>query len=320
MTAEADAPLRLGVSACLLGEPVRFDGGHKRDFFLVKTLGRFVEWVPVCPELESGLGVPRESMRLVQIDREIRLVTGKTAHDQTDTVGRYTVRRLEEIAEQGLCGFVLKKDSPTCGLERVRVYNAIGVPTRDGRGLFAAALVERFPTLPVEEEGRLVDPRLRENFIECIFAYRDLMCLFTGRWTIGDLVRFHTARKLTLLAHVPEAYQRLGRLVAGGKSLPRAELQTRYSTEFMKALRTVATPRRHGNVLRHMLGYFKRTLERDDRAELLTLIQTYAAGQVPLIVPLTLFAHHLRHHDVSYLAGQVYLRPHPAELMLRNHV
>jgi uncharacterized protein YbbK (DUF523 family) len=134
MTAEADAPLRLGVSACLLGEAVRFDGGHKRDFFLVKTLGRFVEWVPVCPELESGLGVPRESMRLVQMHREIRLVTGKTANDHTDTVGRYTARRLEEIAEQGLCGFVLKKDSPTCGLERVRVYNASGVPTRDGRG------------------------------------------------------------------------------------------------------------------------------------------------------------------------------------------
>jgi uncharacterized protein YbbK (DUF523 family) len=164
MTAEADAPLRLGVSACLLGEAVRFDGGHKRDFFLVKTLGRFVEWVSVCPELESGLGVPRESMRLVQMHREIRLVTGKTANDHTDTVGRYTVRRLEELAEQDLCGFVLKKDSPTCGLERVRVYTGSGVPTRDGRGLFAAALVARFPTLPVEEEGRLVDPRLRGNF------------------------------------------------------------------------------------------------------------------------------------------------------------
>ena len=259
--------------------PSASTGDTKRDFFLVKTLGRFVEWVGVCPELESGLGVPRESMRLVQMHREIRLVTGKTANDHTDTVGRYTVRRLEEIAEQGLCRFVLKKDSPTCGLERVRVYNASGVPTRDGRGLFAAALVERFPTLPVEEEGRLVDPRLRENVIECIFAYRDLMRLFIGRWAMGDLVRFHTARKLTLLAHVTAAYQRLGQLVAGGKSLLRAELQTRYSTEFMKALRTVATPRQHGNVLRHMLGYFKHTLEQGDRAELLTLIQTYAAAK-----------------------------------------
>ncbi len=320
MTPGADAPLRLGISACLLGEPVRFDGGHKRDFFLVEALGRFVEWVPVCPELESGLGVPRASMRLVRTQGEIRLLTVKTEQDHTRTLERFTGRRLGEIGEDGLCGFVLKKDSPTCGLERVRVYNASGVPTRDGRGLFAAALVERFPLLPVEEEGRLTDARLRENFIECIFAYRDLTRLFTGRWTIGDLVRFHTARKLTLLAHVPEAYQQLGRVVAGGKLHSRAELQSQYSNGFMRALRTVATTRRHGNVLQHMLGYFKGLLDQGDRAELMTLIQTYTKGQVPLIVPLTLFAHYLRRHDVSYLLGQVYLSPHPAELMLRNHV
>jgi uncharacterized protein YbgA (DUF1722 family)/uncharacterized protein YbbK (DUF523 family) len=320
MTPATDVPLRIGVSACLLGEPVRFDGGHKRDFFLVDALGRFVDWVPVCPELESGLGVPRESMRLVGTTGEIRLVTVRTAQDHTDTVTRYALRRIEQIAEEGLSGFVLKRDSPTCGMERVRVYNRIGVPTRNGRGLFAAALTERFPTLPVEEEGRLTDPRLRENFIECIFAYRDLSRLFTGRWTIGDLVRFHTARKLTLLAHVPTAYQRLGRLVAGGNALARSALRAQYSTVFMKALRTVATPRRHGNVLQHMLGYFKDTLDQGDRDELLTLIRRYAAGEVPLVVPLTLFAHHIRRHDVSYLAGQNYLSPHPAELMLRNHV
>jgi uncharacterized protein YbgA (DUF1722 family)/uncharacterized protein YbbK (DUF523 family) len=320
MIADADAPLRLGVSACLLGEHVRFDGGHKRDFFLVEALGRFVEWVPVCPELESGLGVPRESMRLVRTHREIRLVMAKTGRDQTDTVARYAIRKIEEIAGQDLCGFVLKKDSPTCGLERVRVYNASGVPTRNGRGLFAAVLAERLPLLPIEEEGRLNDAGIRENFIECIFAYRDLVRLFTGRWTMGDLVRFHTARKLTLMAHVPAAYQRLGRLVAGGKAVPRAELRSRYSTEFMIALRTVATRRRHGNVLQHMLGYFKGTLDQGDRDELLTVIHTYAAGQVPLVVPLTLFVHHIRRYDVSYLAGQAYLSPHPAELMLRNHV
>jgi uncharacterized protein YbgA (DUF1722 family) len=194
------------------------------------------------------------------------------------------------------------------------------VPTRNGRGLFAAALTERLPTLPVEEEGRLTDARLRENFIECIFAYRDLSNLFTGRWTMGDLVRFHTARKLTLLAHVPTAYQRLGRLVAAGKALARSVLRAEYSTGFMKALRTVPTPRRHRNVLQHMLGHFKNTLDQGDRDELLTLIHTYAAGQVPLVVPLSLFAHHIRRNDVSYLAGQNYLSPHPPELMLRNHV
>jgi uncharacterized protein YbgA (DUF1722 family)/uncharacterized protein YbbK (DUF523 family) len=320
MASAADRPLRLGISACLLGEPVRYDGGHKRDFFLVEALGRFVEWVPVCPELESGLGVPRESMRLTRVDDGIRLVTVKTGQDQTATLDRYTVRKLEELADRDLCGFVLKKGSPSCGLERVRVYSPAGMPLKSGRGVFAAALVERFPNLPVEEEGRLTDPRLRENFIECIFAYRALTDLFAARWTIGQLVQFHTAHKLTLLAHVPTAYQRLGRLVAGSKDVPRSELQERYSAAFMSALRTVATPRRHTNVLQHMLGYFKHSLDPSDRAELLRLIESYAAGQVPLIVPLTMFDHHIRRCEVSYLAGQVYLHPHPSELMLRNHV
>jgi uncharacterized protein YbgA (DUF1722 family)/uncharacterized protein YbbK (DUF523 family) len=320
MASAADRPLRLGISACLLGEPVRYDGGHKRDYFLVEALGRFVEWLPVCPELESGLGVPRESMRLTRTDDGIRLITVKTAQDQTKTLDRYSIRKLEELADQDLCGFVLKKGSPSCGLERVRVYSPGGMPLKSGRGVFAAALTERFPNLPVEEEGRLTDPRLRENFIECIFAYRALTDLFTGRWTIGTLVQFHTAHKLTLLAHVPTAYQRLGRLVAGGKDVPRSQLQAQYSAAFMTALRTVATPRRHANVLQHMLGYFKNTLDPSDRAELLRLIESYAAGQVPLIVPLTMFDHHIRRCEVSYLAGQAYLHPHPSELMLRNHV
>jgi hypothetical protein len=228
MTAEADGPLRLGISACLLGEAVRFDGGHKRDSFLVNARA-FCRMGAGVPRAESGLGVPRESMRLVQMHREIRLVTGKTAQDRTDTVKRYTVRKLEEIAEQGLCGFVLKKDRPPVAWSG----SACSTPVACRPGTGASSLPRRWPS---------AFPRCRS--------------------------------------------------VAGGKSLPRADLQTRYSTEFRKTLRTVATPRRHGNVLRHM----------------------------PLIVPLTLFAHHLRRHNVSYLAGQVYLRPHPAELMLRNDV
>ena len=312
--------IRLGISACVLGERVRFDGGHKRDPFLVESLGQFVDWVPVCPEVESGMDAPRESMRLVQVGHEIRLLTTKTIHDQTDMMRRYARRRIEELADDELFGFVLKKDSPTCGLERVKVYGTGGVPAKSGRGLFADALVTRFPMLPVEEEGRLNDPRLRENFIERIFAYRRLMALFAARWSMGDVVRFHTAHKLTLMAHMPEAYRRLGRLVASGKSTPRREFQDRYSSEFMTALSAIATPRRQANVLQHMLGYFKQTLDRESRAELLALIQDYAGGRVPLVVPLTLFGHHIRRCGVPYLAEQVYLRPHPVELMLRNHV
>jgi len=312
--------IRVGISACLMGQRVRFDGGHKRDPFLVESLGAFVDWVPVCPEVESGMDAPRESMRLVQADGRIRLVTNKTAQDQTERMHDYARRRVEELADGDLCGFVLKKDSPSCGLERVKVYSAAGMPVKSGRGLFADALVTRFPLLPVEEEGRLNDPRLRENFIERVFAYRRLTTLFVARWSMGDVVRFHTAHKLTLMAHQPAAYQRLGRLVASGKTQVRREFQERYSTEFMSALATMATPRRHANVLQHMLGYFKQSLDRESRAELLALIADYAGGRVPLVVPLTLFAHHIRRCGVPYLADQVYLAPHPVELMLRNHV
>jgi uncharacterized protein YbgA (DUF1722 family)/uncharacterized protein YbbK (DUF523 family) len=312
--------IRLGISACLLGEQVRFDGGHKRDPFLVESLGQFVDWVPVCPEVESGMPAPRESMRLVRVDDEIRLLTNKSVTDETGRMRSYARRRVDELAADDLFGFVLKKDSPSCGLERVKVYGTGGAPARDGRGLFAEALVTRFPLLPVEEEGRLNDPRLRENFVERIFAYRRLVTLFAPRWTMGDVVRFHTAHKLTLMAHMPEAYRRLGRLVGSGASLARREFQERYSVEFMMALRVMATPRRHVNVLHHMLGYFKEALDRESRAELLALIDEYARLRVPLVVPLTLFAHHIRLHSVSYLAEQIYLRPHPVELMLRNHV
>jgi uncharacterized protein YbgA (DUF1722 family)/uncharacterized protein YbbK (DUF523 family) len=313
-------PLRLGVSSCLLGRKVRFDGGHKRDAFVVDSLGRFVDFVPVCPEAEAGLGVPRESMRLVRQEDGVRLLTVKTGRDETETVSRWCIRRLRDLDEQELSGFVLKKDSPTCGLERVRIYGASGIPQRAGRGVFAAALTERFPDLPIEEEGRLADPKLRENFIERIFAYDRLRQLFRSRWKVGDLVAFHTAHKLTILAHVPAAYQRLGQLVARAQTFERQELRREYSREFMTALSVVSTRGRHVNVLEHMLGYFKKTLDGDSRQELGELIRRYGAGTVPLIVPLTLFKHHIRRSNVDYLARQVYLDPHPAELMLRNHV
>lgn len=312
--------LRIGVSSCLLGRKVRFDGGHKRDTFVVDSLGKYVEFVPVCPEAEAGLGVPRESMRLVRGGEGIRLVTVNTGHDRTDAVSRWSARKLRDLAAEELCGFILKKDSPTCGLERVRVYGDKGIPQRHGRGVFAEALVDAFPHLPIEEEGRLSDPGLRENFIERIFAFDRLRQLFAGRWSVGDLVRFHTAHKLTILAHVPAAYQRLGRLVAGARTRPRQEVRDVYTRDFMTALSVVSTRGRHANVLQHMLGYFKKSLDGDSRNELSDLIRRYAAGHVPLVVPLTLLKHHIRREQVEYLAGQVYLEPHPAELMLRNHV
>ena len=313
-------PVRIGISSCLLGERVRFDGGHKRDTFLTDTFGRFVEWVPVCPEVACGLGTPREAMRLVRGPEGPRLMTVKTGIDLTSRMRRFAQSRVAALEDMYLSGFVLKKDSPSCGLERVKVYEAGGAPTRSGRGLFAAALVAAFPHLPVEEEGRLSDPRLRDNFVERVFAYWRLRGLFSSRWTVGDLVRFHTNHKLIMLAHSPDGYRRLGRLVARAAAVARRELQSSYTSTFMESLAQMATAGRQTNVLQHMAGYFKDRLDASSKRELVETIDEYRRGLVPLVVPLTLIRHYVRTLDVAYLSGQVYLEPHPRELMLRNHV
>jgi uncharacterized protein YbgA (DUF1722 family)/uncharacterized protein YbbK (DUF523 family) len=316
----AREPIRIGISSCLLGQKVRFDGGHKRDAFLVDTFGVFVEWVPVCPEVELGLGTPRESLRLVRKGDLVHMVNTKSGRDITPEMRRWTRTRVEELSGENLAGYVLKKDSPSCGMERVKVYGESGMAERNGRGFFAEALIDRFARLPVEEEGRLSDPRLRDNFVERVFAYVRLRELFRDRWSAGDLVRFHTAHKMALLAHSPQAYTDLGRLVARAKTLDRAALEAKYRELFMDALAKMATARKHTNVLQHMAGYFKDVLDADGKQELAGSIEDYRLGLVPLIVPLTLIKHHVRRHKVEYLAGQVYLDPHPKELMLRNHV
>ncbi|MEZ5315962.1 MAG: DUF523 and DUF1722 domain-containing protein [Vicinamibacterales bacterium] len=317
--------IRIGVSSCLLGRAVRYDGGHKRDDFIVDVLGPHVEFVPVCPEVELGLGTPRETLRLVRRDDDVRLIMAN-GEDHTDGMRRYARRRVEALATEDLSGYILKKDSPSCGMTRVKIYaqprrpGAHVVPERTGRGVFAEALLARLPHLPVEDEGRLCDARLRENFIERVFAWRRLRDLFAGRWSMGALVRFHTAHKLTLLSHSTEAYRSLGRLVAEGKAMARPDLRACYEDGFMAALETIATPRKHANVLQHIVGHFRGRLDADSRDELLAAIEDYRLGLIPLVVPITLVRHHTRRLGVPYLQGQVYLDPHPKELMLRNHV
>ncbi|MBI5836363.1 MAG: DUF523 and DUF1722 domain-containing protein [Candidatus Eisenbacteria bacterium] len=322
MAAEKDPPIRIGISACLLGREVRYDGGHKRDGFLVDTFGAYVEWVTFCPEVELGLGTPRDPIRLVREKRgaDVRLVVPKTGRDLTDNMRAFAKRRVAKLRADDLCGFVLKKNSPSCGMARVKVYDHNGAPSPEGVGLFAAAVMERFPNLPVEEEGRLSDPRLRENFVERVFAYRRLRTLFEGRFRPGALVKFHTAHKLALLAHSTAAYTELGRLVARAREVPPAGLRDRYEAGFMQAMKKIATPRQHTNVLQHMAGYFKKDLGEAEKRELGAIIEDYRRGLVPLVVPLTLIRHHVRRHQVEYLEGQTYLQPHPRELMLRNHV
>ena len=314
-----NAAIRIGISSCLLGAKVRFDGGHKKDDFLVNTFGKRVKWVPVCPEVEVGMGTPRESIRLVRGGDGVRLVAPKSGSDWTAEMRAYCKRRVVELGKHDLCGFVLKKDSPSCGMERVKVYGE-GMLTRSGRGVFTEELLATYPELPVEEEGRLGDPRLRDNFVERVFAYRRVKDLFADRWTVGPLVAFHTAHKLQLMAHSPKTYAALGRLVARAKHIPREEVREIYVREFTSALKAIATARRNLNVLHHILGYFGKLLDHAARAELLALIEDYGNGLVPLAVPITLIRHHVRVQRVAYLEGQTYLGPHPKELMLRNHV
>ena len=315
--------IRLGVSTCLLGEEVRHDGGHKRDPFLIETLGDLVEWVPVCPEVELGLGTPREPIHLVRDTSApdgVRLTSVKTDIDLSSKMRSFSRQRVRALARERLSGFVLKRGSPSCGMERVKVWSGPSPAARDGRGLFAAELMRQYPNLPVEAEGRLHDPGLRESFFDRIFMYGRLRRLLSRRWTIGTLVTFHTEHKFVLMAHSLPRYRELGRLVAVAKTIPRAELARRYENELMEAMRTRATRRRHTNVLMHAMGHLKKHLDGETRKDLLEVTEDYRLGHVPRIVPITLIRHHARRLDISYLLQQVYLDPGPKELMLRNHV
>lgn len=333
---EPSEPVRVGVSRCLLGDKVRHDGQHKRDAFVVDQLGAHVELVGICPEVELGLGTPRPAIHLEEGaagegegaagdgagDRPVRLVVVRTGAELTAKMERYARRRAAGLAALGLCGYVFKKDSPSCGLHRVKVYPAggQGMPRRDGRGMFAAAVVAAHPALPVQDEGRLHDPELRENFIERVFACWRLQALFAGRLRLSELVAFHTAHKLTLMAHWTEGYRQLGRLVAQARALPADELRARYAALFMDTLARQATRGRHTNALLHMLGYLRGKVTPAVQRELVTAVEDYRRGLVPLVVPMTLIAHHARTLEIAYLTEQTYLAPHPKELMLRNHV
>ncbi len=312
--------IKLGISSCLLGEKVRFDGGHQWDRFLTDTLGKYVDFVPVCPEVESGLGVPREPMRLVGEVARPRLVTVRTGIDHTERLVNWARQKVQELAALDLCGFIFKSKSPSSGMERVKVYNDQGVPAPGGVGIFARIFMERFPMLPVEDEGRLHDPALRENFIERLFCYKRWRELLSRDYSIGSLVAFHTRHKLLIMSHSPRHYRDLGRLVARAREIPVKELFAGYQAILMEALRLKATPKKNANVLYHLLGYFKQQLTGDEKQELLEIIESYRREFVPLIVPITLINHYVRQYGEPYLKEQYYLNPHPVELKLRNHV
>jgi uncharacterized protein YbgA (DUF1722 family)/uncharacterized protein YbbK (DUF523 family) len=299
---------------------VRFNGGHCANPFLIREAGAFASFTRVCPEMEIGLGAPRETLRLERQGGIVTLRAPRSGRDHTAAMAEYARERVRRLREAGLDGFVLKKDSPSCGMERVKVYDENGVPSKSGVGLFARALMEEWPLLPLEEEGRLHDHRLREAFFERVFAYRRLQDFLAGPWKPADLVRFHTAEKLLLLSHDPAGYRRLGRLVAEAGRLDRTELAARYPELFMGTLAKPASVKRQTAVLERIAGFFKARLDVAEKQELLEIVCDFRRGLVPLVAPLTLVRHYVRRFGVDYVAGQTYLEPHPKQLMLRARV
>ena len=312
--------IKIGISSCLLGNPVRYDGGHKLDHFLRDTLGQYVDYVPVCPEVDCGMSVPREAMRLEGKPDAPRLMTRSTREDKTDMMMNWAKKRVAQLEAEDLCGFIFKSDSPSSGMERVKVHDDKGMPAKTGIGIFARVFMEKFPLLPVEEEGRLHDAAIRENFIERIFTLRRWREIRSLKFERGALVDFHTRHKYLLLSHSTKLYQVMGKLVAGQKTMAVQELRSQYETWLMEALKLKTTPKKNTNVLQHMMGYFREQLSADEKKELLEIIDHYQKDLLPLIVPVTLIGHYVRKYDQPYLKQQVYLNPHPLELQLRNHV
>lgn len=311
--------IRLGISKCLLGEQVRYDGQHKYDPYLVDTLGRYVEYVGVCPEVECGLPVPRESMHLEGDPKNPRLITTKTRKDMTDRMTRWAALRVEELAKEKLCGFIFKSKSPSSGMEKVKVSKPDGQMAGQSPGLFAKEFIKRFPLLPVEEEGRLHDPDLRTSFIERVFTLNRFRQAMGEKKTAPGLIRFHAAHKYFIMAHSEKHMRQMGKLVGDITAKGIGCTWDEYEVLLLDALKVIATPKKHANVLEHMLGFFKKSLTADEKQEMLDSIEHHRTAGLPLLAPLTLMQHHVRKHKVAYLADQRYLNPDPGELTMLYH-
>lgn len=311
---------KIAVSACLMGAEVRYNGGHKQSQLCSRTLTDYFDCIAVCPEVAIGLGIPREPIRLVGDPQHPQAVG--TVHHQlnvTQTLADYAAKMASELHD--ICGYIFMQKSPSCGLHRVKVYGDNGMPIdHGGRGIYAQAFCALHPDLPVEEDGRLNDPVLRENFLTRVFVYAAWQQLLKEGLSRRRLTEFHSRYKYLLMAHNPMQYKTLGNLLGNmGKSDP-SVLGPRYFSELMAALKKCATRRTHTNVLHHLSGYLKQTISAEDKQEMQQVIRQYLRGIVPLVVPLTLFKHHLRLHPDPYVAQQVYLQPHPENLSLRNAI
>ena len=312
--------IRIGISSCLLGSRVRFNGQHKKDSYVVDVLDKCFKWITVCPEVEIGMGIPREPVRLVGELENPEMIGVKSETSWTKTMRLYSHQKANQLKQMNLNGYILKSKSPSCGMERVKVYQSNGIPISKGIGLFANALMQNMPNLPIEEEGRLSDPGLRENFIVRVFCHHRWSVLKERPFKLKHLVQFHSQHKFLLMAHNETKTRQLGRLVANAHNLSSDDVSQSYENLFFSALKRKASRKRHTNVLQHIAGYFKKTLDSADRKELELTIDDYRNGLLPLVVPITLIRHHLHRVGQSYIADQFYLSPHPKELMLLNHV
>jgi uncharacterized protein YbgA (DUF1722 family)/uncharacterized protein YbbK (DUF523 family) len=319
MTEAASSKPLVGISSCLLGQQVRFDGGHKKDGWITGPLGAFFDFLPVCPEVGIGLGVPRPTIHLVGDPARPRALGSRDASlDVTARLEAFGIAQLPRL--EGLSGYILKSKSPSCGMARVPVTSEKGMPAKVGVGIYARVLLERMPLLPVEEEGRLNDPVLRENFVTRVYVLHRWQRLRVERMTAAKLIDFHSRQKYLVMAHSQAAYQRLGQMLSHLKQVDLEAVADMYVAELMAALARRVTRKRHVNVLHHIMGYFTDHIDAGDKAELLASIEAYRREEVALVVPITLLRHHLRRHPDPYMEKQVYLAPHPEKLALRGAI
>ena len=313
--------IRIGVSSCLIGEKVRWNGDHKQDRYVREILSRYFEYIPVCPEVEVGMGVPRETVALYGDPEKPSMISKKTQTDWTKPMEKYIKSRINTLSADDLCGYIFKSKSPSCGMGRVPLYSEFGShKVKHGPGMFANAFINSFPLVPTEEEGRLNDPRIRENFIVRVFSFKRFNLLLNEKFSLGQWVKFHTQHKFLLLAHSRKHYDDLGELVAHSKTIKPSELKKKYGELFMEALTSKSTPKKNTDVLLHMMGFLKKLLTKIEKEDILSTIEDYRSEILPLIVPVTLIRHQVKKHNIEYLRDQVYLNPHPKELMLLNHV
>jgi uncharacterized protein YbgA (DUF1722 family)/uncharacterized protein YbbK (DUF523 family) len=313
--------IRIGVSSCLIGEKVRWNGDHKQDRYVREILSRYFEYIPVCPEVEVGMGVPRETVALYGDSEKPSMISKKTQTDWTKPMEKYIKSRINTLSADDLCGYIFKSKSPSCGMGRVPLYAEFGShKVKHGPGMFANAFINSFPLVPTEEEGRLNDPRIRENFIVRVFSFKRFNLLLNEKFSLGQWVKFHTQHKFLLLAHSRKHYDELGELVAHSKTIKPSELKKKYGELFMEALTSKSTPKKNTDVLLHMMGFLKKLLTKIEKEDILSTIEDYRSEILPLIVPVTLIRHQVKKHNIEYLHDQVYLNPHPKELMLLNHV